>query len=218
MSGIQQTSGNSTSQALQWLKTHGAANASASGGANSTSGAQRPDIATLAEQSLGKGDDQAAIADLRTKIESAVADAVKNTNSSDPKEVGNAVRSAIDQTLKDAGVDVESFKSQLGPAGGGKRPGGPPAGGAPPSGARPSGPPPGGPPPGGKAHGSGSAEESSSTSSTSTDETEDDFWKELFASATQESTDQSTNGTDLTQIFAALFKNFPNGSGVDVTA
>lgn len=90
------------------------------------------------------------------------------------------------------------LKSLFGPAVGGKRPGHPP--------------------PGGKAHGSGGAEESSSTSSTSTDETEDDFWKELFASARQESTDQSTNGTDLTQIFTAHVKNFPNGSGVDVTA
>lgn len=213
MSGIQQTSGNSTIQAPQWLKTHGATNASASGGANSNSGTQHPDLATLAEQSLGKGDDQAAIADLRTMIESAVADAVKNTNSSDPKEVGHAVRSAIDQSLKDAGVDVDSFKSQFGPKGGGNRPGGPRPGGAPSGGARPSGPPAGG-----KAHGSGSAEESSSTSSTSTDETEDDFWEELFASATSESSEASSDGTDLTQIFAALFKNFPNGSGVDVTA
>lgn len=209
MSGIQQTNSYGTSQLLQRLTARSSTTA-ADSTSDSTSGAPPTDLATIAAQSIGNGSDQAEIADLRSKIEAAVTEALNNTDGSDPAEVGKAVRSAVDQTLKDAGIDVDGLKAKLGSIGGGMRP---------------SGPPPGGPPPGGKPPAGGGSDSADSTSATEdylqtlldgatedADETEaEDSWNALFGSVENES-------SDLTQIFASLFKNFPNGSGIDVAA
>jgi hypothetical protein len=119
MSSIDATGGASSSgiaQAASAWKSHRSHRAR--GGSDADHG-QRPDGAGRLDQALeSQGITGAALSDLRSKIEDAVKTAKASADgSTDGRAV---VKSAVDQVLKDAGVDVDKLHAAMRPPGHGE--------------------------------------------------------------------------------------------------
>lgn len=162
---------------------------------------------TAGSQSVAGAPDPAKLKELRGKLESAVEGAVQGLDAdAGPEETMQAVQGAVEKTLQENGIDPAQFKKQM------QAMGGPPPGFG------------GGPPGmGSYAEFNSAGSQSQKTDLFSLFSGDEDESEQTDAAAVQQPSSQP-NGLDesrqfnLSQFYAQMFRNFPNGTGVDVAA
>lgn len=198
MSSVGSVGGSSTLQVLQQL--------SGSSGISKSSGGPSPAKFEVAVKDAGGANID--LDALQSKIEAAVKSVVQNADhSSEPSTIGTKIQQAVDQVLKDSGIDTDKLKSELGaPLDGG--PGGSPfgrAGG--PGGTRSS-----------DIHLLLSALKNSSSTDATTDSSSTSESSSTSSTPTTSSTDTSKSLDDLVQqLLSQVLKNMPAGSVVNTS-
>lgn len=204
MSGLGSISSSSTAQYLQQLASSSAASESSPNTADDT-----PDDATQDSQAVGGAID---FSSLRAQLEAAIQAALQGSTANDTGSALTKIKTAVDTTLQAAGIDPAQLKSALS------------AGGAAATGAA-------GAQPGQDLVSILNALDQAGDSASTLDgllgaETGDDAsagTTDLSALLSGDSTATSSTGAAsndglLTQLYAQLFQNFPNGSGLDASA
>lgn len=193
MSSIDATGGASGVAATTYAtRAHRGHRVSSGGGATDGS---RPDRGARLDQALeSQGITGSALTDLRSKIDDAVKQAKANggDGSTDGRE---AVKSAVDQVLKDNGVDVEKFQAALRPTRGGG-PGGPPTA------------------KGSDGDGDGDNDGDGASALTKTLQSKGVDPEQFYQSLSKAISDSDGNSVDLTSVFS----QFQLGSSVDTVA
>ena len=164
-----------------------------SGGSGANDGARADRGARLDQALESQGITGSALTDLRAKIDDAVKQAKANggDGSTDGRE---AVKSAVDQVLKDNGVDVEKFQAALRPTRGGG---------------------PGGPPPPKDSDGGDADKDGDGASAlTKTLQSKGVDPQQFYQSLSKAISESDGNGVDLTSVFS----QFQLGSSVDTVA